>query len=395
MRIDYTGGSDIVVNQHMINLSSREFGARAGARMPGVAARLLTGVFACALTVAAMAGEVTTAAGAGSPVDVATRPYLEGIEALHLKGRTGEEALALLSQQGYTCDADLSVIGHERSLSCWGAPSRMPTCESFLVSLTGDATWQEKETNKPSMVDRELDGRVKRVSASCTPMGTFGPLHTGETWRVVDPTPQARESTQAKMRDVATAAVDLHSLLRRRLADGASCAVPDPRHVACTTREAGCKEVRTSFFASEPTGAAPRVETTTCTKGTDVRAGPKHYEPRRWDTYEVFLLRRMCARQDARYPFPFGDLPHREQMPGAACLEKRHWMSDTFCGALVDIDLEHDPASASRVLDEFRAEMARLKPVLDWDDQLMHDAIKPDACPDITLPAPAASSPGE
>ena len=379
----------------MINLSSCERAARTGARMPGVAARLLAGAFACALTIAAVAGEVTTVGFAGSSAEIATRPYLEALEALHLKGRTGEEALALLSQQGYVCDADLSGIGRERSLNCWGDPARMPTCDRFHVSLTGDAAWQQQETNKPSMVDRELDGRVKRVWASCTPRGTFGPRHTGEVWRDVDPTPQARESVQARMRDVATEAVDLRSLLRRRLADGAGCAVPDPRHVACTTREAGCNEVRTTFFASEPTGAAPRVEAATCTKGTEVRVGPKHYEPRKWDTYEVFLLRMMCFRQDARYPYPFGELPHREQMPGAACLEKRHWMSDAFCGALVDSDLEHDPASASRVLDEFRAEMARLKPVLDWDDQLMHQTIKPDACPEITLPAPAASSPGE
>ena len=363
--------------------------------MPAVIARLLAGVFACVVTIAALAGEVTTAGYAGSSVEIATRPYLEALEALHLKGRTGEEALALLSQQGYVCDADLSVIGRERSLNCWGDPSRMPSCDRFLVSLSAEATWQEKEINKPSMVDRELDGRVKRVWASCTPKGTFGPRHTGETWRDVDPTPQARESVQARMRDIATVAVDLRSLLRQRLADGANCAIPDTRHVACTTQEAGCNEVHTTFAASDPTGAAPRVEAATCTKGTEVRVGPKHYEPRKWDTYEIFLLRMMCSRQDARYPSPFGDLPHREQMPGAACLEKRHWMSDTFCAALVDLDLEHDSASASRALDEFRAEMARLKPVLDWDDQLMHQAIKPDACPEITLPAPAASSPGE
>lgn len=379
----------------MINPSSSKLAARAGASMPGVAVRLLAGVLACALTIAAAAGEVTMLGSAGSSSEVATRPYLEALEALHLKGRTGEEALGLLSQQGYVCDADLSVVGGERSLKCWGDPARMPSCDRFYVSLTGDSAWQEQETNKPSMVDRELDGRVKRVWAACMPRGTFGPRHPGETWRDIDPTPQARESMQARMRDVAAEAVDLRSLLRRRLGDGASCAVPDPRHVACSTREAGCNEARTTFFASEPTGAAPHVEAATCTKGTEVRVGPKHYEPRRWDAYEVFLLRMMCSRQDARYPFPFGDLPHREQMPGAACLEMRHWMSDAFCGALVDIDLEHDPASASRVLDEFRAEMARLKPVLDWDDQLMHHTIKPDACPEITLPAAAASSPGE
>lgn len=364
-------------------------------KVAGLATRLAAAVFASALTIAAVAGEVTAAGFPGSSVEIATRPYLPALEDLHLKGRTGEEAVALLSKQGYVCDADLSVIGRERSLVCWGDPARMPTCDRFHVALTGDATWQEKETDKPSMVDRELDGRVKRVVASCTPSGTFGPRHVGETWRDVDPTPQARESVQARMRDVAAGEANLHALLRRRLADGAGCAVPDARHVACTTREAGCDDVRTIFFAPAPTDAAPRVEAATCTKGTEVRVGSKHYEPRKWDTYEVFLLRMMCARQDARYPFPFDGLRQREQMPGAVCLAKRHWMSDAFCGALVEVDLEHDPASASRVLDEFHAETARLKPVLDWDDQLMHQSIKPDACPEITLPAPAASSPGE
>jgi hypothetical protein len=383
------------MDQQMINLSSGELSARKGARIPGVATRLLAWIFTCALTFSAVGGEVTTLGSAGSRAEIATRPYLDALEAMHLKGRTGEEALALLSQQGYVCNADLSAFGGERSLNCWGDPVRMPTCDRFRVALTGDVTWEETENDKPSMVDRELDGRVKRIWTFCMPKGSFGPRHIGETWHDIDPTPQAQESVRATMRNVAKKAADLRSLLRRRLADGASCAVPDPHHVACTTREAGCSEVRSIFFASEPMDAAPRVEDATCTKGTEVRVGPKHYEARKWDTYEVLLLRVMCSRQDVRYPYPFGNLPNREQMPGAACLEKRHWMSDAFCGALADIDLEHDEAGASRVLDEFRAEMTRLKPVLDWDDQIMHHTIKPDACPEITLPAPAASSPGE